>query len=224
MATKRKIKVKRAAVDANNAVDTSDDVYLLTSMGEELNYLVRNWYLSNGLPIDESQLIGEEVEKSERDYWLNVLDTIAEKGEEQKQSAHVHTPSITEKPEFGTPEFWKWARQQREAKNAERAAQGLPPLPTKKELEAEKAKKAAEKEAAKAAKEMEKAKKVAEKEAAKAAAKGSKKVAVVVAVEVKTETALEDNEATVASANLEKVKKAIAKAKKAKEAKENISA
>jgi hypothetical protein len=44
-------------------------------------------------------------------------------------------------------------RKKKAAENARRAAEGLPPLPTKKEIEAEKAKKRAEREAKKAEKE-----------------------------------------------------------------------
>jgi hypothetical protein len=65
-----------------------------------------------------------------------------------------------------TPEFWAWARRQKARKDAERAAQGLPPLPT-----------AREKAAAKAAKEKERAAKEAEKkekERAKVAAAAAK--------------------------------------------------
>ena len=42
------------------------------------------------------------------------------------------------KPEFGTPEFWRWTAARRKEIDAERAAAGLPPLPTKKEKEAAK--------------------------------------------------------------------------------------
>ena len=61
------------------------------------------------------------------------------------------------KPDFGTPEFWAYHRAKKAAENKRREAEGLPPLPTKKELEAEKAKKKAEREAAKATKEAAKA-------------------------------------------------------------------
>jgi hypothetical protein len=56
------------------------------------------------------------------------------------------------KPEFGTPEFWKWTRDRRRQIDAERAAQGLPPLPTKKEKEAAKQSRKAAREAKAAAK------------------------------------------------------------------------
>jgi hypothetical protein len=59
-------------------------------------------------------------------------------------------PSIV--PDFGTPEFWAYHRAKKAAENKRRAEAGLPPLPTKKELEAEKAKRKAEREAKKATK------------------------------------------------------------------------
>jgi hypothetical protein len=62
--------------------------------------------------------------------------------------AEEELPSVA--PEYGTPDFWAYHRAKKAAENARRAAEGLPPLPTKKELEAEKAKRKAEREAKKA--------------------------------------------------------------------------
>ena len=56
------------------------------------------------------------------------------------------------KPEFGTPEFWRWTAARRKEIDAERAAAGLPPLPTKKEKEAAKQSRKASREAKAAAK------------------------------------------------------------------------
>ena len=91
-----------------------------------------------------------------------LVDEFAEKNEDAKPAG--------EKPEFGTPEFWAWARKRKKEKDAERAKQGLPPLPSKKEQEAEKAKKATERAAKKAEKEAKAAEK-ATKKAAKQATK-----------------------------------------------------
>jgi hypothetical protein len=60
-------------------------------------------------------------------------------------AAEEELPSVV--PPFGTPEFWDYHRKKKEVENKRRAAEGLPPLPTKKELEAEKEKKQKEKEA-----------------------------------------------------------------------------
>jgi len=61
-------------------------------------------------------------------------------------------------PPHGTPEFWAWCRRRTAAKNAERAAAGLPPLPTAAEKRKEAEKKAAEKAAKLSAKLAAKAK------------------------------------------------------------------
>jgi len=69
---------------------------------------------------------------------------------ESYERAEEELPSVV--PPFGTPEFWDYHRKKKALENKKRAAEGLPPLPTKKELEAEKEKKRAEKAAKKAAK------------------------------------------------------------------------
>lgn len=124
-----------------------------TTLGEEVDEALKEWYGSRGLAVPADEVgIGA------------VIDA-AEKAEETRidLARAEETPSVV--PEYGTPEFWAYHRAKKAAENARRAAEGLPPLPTKKELEAEKAKKKAEREAKKAEKE----KAAAEKAAAKVA-------------------------------------------------------
>jgi hypothetical protein len=127
------------------------------TLGDEIDALVTEWYSDRGLPVPSGELIGSQIAES-----VAAEEKVAE-AEREKFAEEV--PAVV--PEYGTPEFWAYHRAKKAAENKRRAEAGLPPLPTKKELEAEKAKKKAEREAAKAAKEA--AKKA--KEAAKAAKK-----------------------------------------------------
>ena len=112
------------------------------TLGSEVDRLVIEWYKDRGLPVPPEELVGAQIDA-------------AEKAEEERLDAAVaaaeaEVPSVV--PEFGTPEFWAYHRAKKAAENKKRAEAGLPPLPTKKELEAEKAKRKAEREAKKAAK------------------------------------------------------------------------
>jgi hypothetical protein len=141
--------------------------YVPKTIGDEVEWLVTQWYASNGqtIPADEVG-IGAKVDAMERARFDAEFQIVRETPKE------VFEEDV--KPEFGTPAFWAWTWKQKAKKNAERAAQGLPPLPTKKEAEAAKAQKAKEREAAKAEKVAEAAKKLAEKEAKKAAKEAKK--------------------------------------------------
>lgn len=140
--------------------------YVPTTTGDEVEWLVIQWYASLGQPIPADEVgIGAKIDAIER-----------AKIDEEFQIVNTTPNEVFEaelKPEFGTPAFWAWTHKQKAKKNAERAEQGLPPLPTKKEAEAAKAVKAKEREAAKAVKIAEAAKKLAEKER-KRTAKASK--------------------------------------------------
>lgn len=132
--------------------------YVPKTIGEEVEWLVTQWYTTLGQPIPAEEVgIGYTIDAIERAKWDNEFKLLKETPKE------VFEEDI--KPEFGTPAFWAWARKQKIKKDAERAEQGLPPLPTKKEAEAAKAIKAKEREVAKAVKVSEAAKKLAEKEA-----------------------------------------------------------
>jgi hypothetical protein len=138
------------------------------TFGDEVDELVKEWYAERGLPVPPEDLVGSQIDAANAEQ---------EKAyEEARAKAEEEVPSVV--PEYGTPEFWAYHRAKKAAENKRREAEGLPPLPTKKELEAEKAKKKAEREAAKATKEAAKALSAATKEAAKAAkaAKEAKKI------------------------------------------------
>jgi hypothetical protein len=107
------------------------------TIGTQVDELIQEWYAERGLPVppEENGLAAsiDAVEKEERD---------------RTEGLHANTQVNTAvKPEFGTPEFWAWARAKRAETNKERAEKGLPPLPTAKEKAAAKAAKAAAKAA-----------------------------------------------------------------------------
>ena len=136
------------------------------TFGDEVDELVKEWYAERGLPVPPEDLVGSQIDaaNAEQDKAY----------EEARVKAEEEVPSVV--PDYGTPEFWAYHRAKKAAENKRREAEGLPPLPTKKELEAEKAKKKAEREAAKATKEAAKATKEAAK-VAKEAAKATKEAA-----------------------------------------------
>ena len=121
------------------------------TLGSEVDSLVTEWYTFRGLPVPPEDLLGCEIDAAEA----------AEAARLDAAWAKAQEGVPTSVPDYGTPEFWAYHRAKKAAENKRRAEEGLPPLPTKKELEAEKAKKKAEREA-------EKEKKVAEKAAKKA--------------------------------------------------------
>ena len=136
------------------------------TIGEEVEALLEEWYAWKGLPMAPEDIgIGAKIDAAEATYraeeerWYRV--SIGEEpavplapGEEETLEAKAARLKalVGAKPDFGSDEFWAWARRKRNAENAERAAAGLPPLPTAKEKAAAKAARAEEKAAAKAAK------------------------------------------------------------------------
>jgi hypothetical protein len=119
------------------------------TLGEEVDQALAEWYGSRGQPIPEDEIgIGAKIDAAELEFRQQEMKGIIEY-EKKKEEAPAG-----EKPEFGTPEFWAWARKRKKEKDEERAAKGLAPLPTKKEKEALKA----AKDAVKAVKEKKKAK------------------------------------------------------------------
>lgn len=131
--------------------------YMPLTLGSEVDRLVTEWYTERGQPVPSEDLVGAEIDAAEAAEDAR-LETAA-------ATAEGEVPSVA--PEYGTPEFWAYHRAKKAAENKKRAEAGLPPLPTKKELEAEKAKKAAERAAKKNEKEA--------LAAAKALAKAAKK-------------------------------------------------
>ena len=135
--------------------------YVPKTTGDEVEWLVTQWYTGLGQSIPPEDIgLGARIDAIDRAKFDEECKRLNETPKE------VFEENI--KPEFGTPAFWAWTYKQKALKNAERAAQGLPPLPTKKEAEAAKEVKATEKARAKAEQIAEKAKKLAEKEATKA--------------------------------------------------------
>ena len=113
------------------------------SIGAEVDAALQEWYGALGLPVPADEVgVGALIAAANAEEEKTFLEEVAKAEEE--------LPSVV--PSYGTPEFWDYHRKKRALENARRAAEGLPPLPTKKELEAEKAKKRAEREAKKAAK------------------------------------------------------------------------
>jgi hypothetical protein len=126
------------------------------TLGEQVDEALKEWYSALGQEIPANEVgIGADIDAAEA--------TETKRLETAWAKAGAGDGVV---PEYGTPEFWAYHRAKKAAENARRAAEGLPPLPTKKEIEAEKAKKRAEREAKKAEKE-----KLAAAKAAKKAAK-----------------------------------------------------
>lgn len=115
------------------------------TIGKEVDEALQTWYaaLGTGVPADEVG-IGAVIDAASAAETQAMMDSY-ERAEEE-------LPSVV--PPFGTPEFWDYHRKKKALENKKRAEAGLPPLPTKKELEAEKEKKRAAKAAAKAAKDV----------------------------------------------------------------------
>jgi hypothetical protein len=117
--------------------------YYPASIGAEVDDALKEWYAARGLPVPADEVgVGAAIDAANAAEAKEFLDAYR-KGEEAMPS---------EVPAYGTPEFWDYHRKKKATENAKRAAEGLPPLPTKKELEAEKAKRKAEREAAREAK------------------------------------------------------------------------
>jgi len=113
------------------------------SLGKEVDEALAEWYGTRGLPVPEDEVgIGAKFDAAGAA--AEAPDAAA------AAAAEEELPSVV--PSYGTPEFWDYHRKKKALENKRRAEAGLPPLPTKKELEAEKEKKRAAKAAAKAAK------------------------------------------------------------------------
>lgn len=113
------------------------------TLGKEVDAALKEWYAARGQEVPADEIgIGAIIDAAEA--------AEAARLEAAWASAEEVLPSVV--PSYGTPEFWAYHRAKKAAENARRAAEGLPPLPTKKELEAEKAQRKAAREAKKAAK------------------------------------------------------------------------
>ena len=113
------------------------------TIGREVDDALQKWYAERGEEVPPDEVgIGAVIDAASAAETAAIMESY-ERAEEE-------LPSVV--PPFGTPEFWDYHRKKKALENKKRAAEGLPPLPTKKELEAEKEKKRAEKAAKKAAK------------------------------------------------------------------------
>jgi hypothetical protein len=131
---KKRINVKRKAEPVPKVAIT---------LGEQVDEALKEWYGTRGQPVPADEVgIGAVIDAAEA----------AEAKRQDAAWAKEANQLPAEAPAYGTPEFWAYHRAKKAAENERRAAEGLPPLPTKKELEAEKEKKRAAREAKKAAK------------------------------------------------------------------------
>jgi hypothetical protein len=113
------------------------------TIGQEVDNLLKEWYAARGQAVPHEEVgIGAVIDAANAAEEAT-FTAAAAKAEEE-------LPSVA--PSYGTPEFWDYHRKKKALENKRRAEAGLPPLPTKKELEAEKEKRKAEREAKKAAK------------------------------------------------------------------------
>jgi hypothetical protein len=131
------------------------------TLGEEVDSLLAEWYGTRGLPIPPEEVgLGAVIDRQERERFAEeqrlarvlageepAVPLAAGEEETLEMKAERLAAAVGPKPEFGSDEFWAWARRKRTAENAALAAKGLPPLPTAKEKAAAKAAKAAEKAA-----------------------------------------------------------------------------
>ncbi len=148
------------------AAPSQAPVRIPITLGEEVDAALAEWYGSRGLPIPPEEVgLGAQIDAAERARFaeeMRIARVMAgEEPEVPLEPGAAETPEgkaarlralVGPKPEFGSDAFWSWARRKRAADDAERAAAGLPPLPTAKEKATAKAAAKAEKAAAKATK------------------------------------------------------------------------
>lgn len=121
------------------------------TLGEEVDALLAEWYGVQGLPIPAEEVgLGAVIDRQERERIAAELGAVAgvtAEAEAAKEAAKAEPPAdetleekaarlraaVGPKPEFGDKSYWSWASRKKAAENAERAAQGLPPLPSAKE-------------------------------------------------------------------------------------------
>jgi hypothetical protein len=135
---------------------------LALTIGEEIDFALQDWYAPKPVP-EAEQGNGAAYDKELRkEYDKDLSEDLYRFCYGKKNPAPPPKPAVElstagVRPEFGTPEFWAWARRRKLEKEKEAAV------------------KAAEKEAAVAAKAAAKAAEAAAKEAAKAE-KAAKKI------------------------------------------------
>lgn len=90
---------------------------LALTLGEEVQENIEEWCASQGIPVPpEYANYGVELDKERR----AEFDAELKRADEQAK-AEADKPA-GEKPPFGTPEFWAWARKRKMEKEREAAA------------------------------------------------------------------------------------------------------
>lgn len=121
------------------------------TLGDEVQAALEEWYRIRGEPLPAEYVgFGTTVDADERARDKALIDALYPP--EPAPGMPAAPKPLGPKPEFGTPEFWRWTAARRKEIDAERAAAGLPPLPTKKEKEAAKQSRKLAREAKAAAK------------------------------------------------------------------------
>lgn len=121
------------------------------TLGDEVQAALEEWYRIRGEPLPAEYVgFGATVDAEERSRDKALIDALYPP--EPAPGMPAAPKPLGPKPEFGTPEFWRWTAARRKEIDAERAAAGLPPLPTKKEKEAAKQSRKLAREAKAAAK------------------------------------------------------------------------
>jgi hypothetical protein len=121
------------------------------TLGDEVQAALEEWYRARGEALPAEYVgFGTQVDAEERARDKALMEALYPP--EPAPGAPAAPKPLGPKPEFGTPEFWRWTAARRKQIDAERAAEGLPPLPTKKEKEAAKQSRKAAREAKAAAK------------------------------------------------------------------------
>lgn len=121
------------------------------TLGDEVQEALEEWYRARGEPLPAEYVgFGATVDADERSRDKALIDALYPPDPAPGEPAAPKP--LGPKPEFGTPEFWRWTAARRKQIDAERAAAGLPPLPTKKEKEAAKQSRKLAREAKAAAK------------------------------------------------------------------------
>jgi hypothetical protein len=148
---KKYVLVRNAPVAAARPTDEEIVRAIPITLGDEVQAALEEWYRARGEALPAEYVgFGTQVDAEERARDKALMDALYPP--EPAPGAPAAPKPLGPKPEFGTPEFWRWTAARRKQIDAERAAQGLPPLPTKKEKEAAKQSRKAAREAKAAAK------------------------------------------------------------------------
>lgn len=143
--------VRNAPVEAAKPTDEELVRAIPITLGDEVQAALEEWYRARGEPLPAEYVgFGATVDAEERARDKALIDALYPP--EPAPGAPAAPKPLGPKPEFGTPEFWRWTALRRKQIDAERAAAGLPPLPTKKEKEAAKQSRKLAREAKAAAK------------------------------------------------------------------------